>query len=85
MKAASRRKESSWGFQPQVVPVGILPSGSVIQSPSLIKECLPDRIPLLRMPSAENKNKLVIRALEMEEDSTLQFRVFRWRIGAVVA
>jgi len=37
------------------------------------------------MPSVENKNKLVIRALEMEEDSTLQFRVFRWRIGAVVA
>lgn len=87
MKAASRRKESSWGFHPQVVPVGILPSGSVIQSPSLIKECRPDRIPLLRTPSAENKNKLVIRALEMEEDSTLQlpgFSMADWRGGGLV-
>ena len=72
-------------FHPQVVLVGIVPTGSVIQSPSLIKECRPDRIRLLRMPSAENKNKPAIRALEIEEDSTLQLPGFRWRIGAVVA
>ncbi|MDE0835348.1 MAG: hypothetical protein OSA84_03245, partial [Akkermansiaceae bacterium] len=67
--------------------LGIVPTGSVIQSPSLIKECRPDRIPLLRTPSAENKNKPVIRALEIEEDSTLQlpgFSMADWRGGRLV-
>ena len=75
-------------FPPQVVLVGIVPTGSVIQSPSWIKEYRPpDRIPLLRTPSAENKNKPVIRALEIEEDSTLQlpgFSMADWRGGRLV-